>query len=266
MPENNSEIVPPKPAPPSSSGSATAKKINKQSSKISHYGWVVREFIHKWNHIIPAITLVVSIITLVVLYKNLIFFQNQIILIQKQLSLTQNQIELTQILNQPFCAVKELRAVKDPDESTKRTKKGKDFVEVVKITSVIKNYGNYVSKKTTLSWSDAIFTIIEKNKIDITKWEAIPKSKSNTVMAVLPQQEIEVFMRYIDKKDFDNMVEGYKTALVVKLTVDYRDMDNKAQQYSCFYAITRLLTDDRGVYEVSLKESKLDEISADGKR
>lgn len=229
MPKNDNEIVPQNSQLPPSF-STTSKELNKNFSTIIYYGWKIRCFFQKWNVVIPFITLTVLIL-------NLIYFWSQ--------------YDLTQTLNQPLCAVKEVKVLKVRDD-------------VIQISAAIKNYGNYAAKNTSISWGFFVCPDI-KNKNSMCL-ETNLGSKGQTDITVLPQHEFETLLSFINKTEFNKIVIGYDAALAVILTIDYQDMDNIIQRYSCSYLVTRLLIDKQDTYEVSLKASKLEEIRADVKK
>ena len=168
-------------------------------------------------------------ITLVVLILNLLFFWKQ--------------NELTQTLNQPLCAVKNVKLIKvRPD--------------VYKIDATIMNTGNYVARKASIGWE---FFLVEKLKdpqsktIKIDGWS----SKTKKEMTILPRHEFDLWIIYIKKNEVDKIIDGYEKAVAISLTIEYQNMDHVTQRYSCTYLITRMLSID-DPYDVQQVESKLE--------
>ena len=154
-------------------------------------------------------------------------------------------LDLTQALNEPLCAVKDIKIEKARDE-------------IIKISAIIKNFGNYAAKNALIDWK---FVLVKDLKQE-TKQSIIENwgSKGEIQITILPQHEFERFLLYVEKKDFDAMVVGYQNAVGVILSIKYKNIENKMEQYSCFYLITRMLTDNKGTYEVSLQDSKLEKL------
>jgi hypothetical protein len=153
------------------------------------------------------------------------------------------QHDLTQTLNQPLCAVKNVRLIPvRPD--------------VYKIYATIMNSGNYVAEKVAIDWG---LFLVEKLKDPQPIFTPIDpqRSKNKTEMTLLPKHELDFWIIYIDKKDIDKMVDGYEKAIAISLTVEYKNMDNVTQRYSCIYLITRMLSTD-DPYDVQPVRSKLE--------
>ena len=158
-----------------------------------------------------------------------------------------DQIKLTQILNQPLCAIKEIKVEKPRDH-------------VVEVSAIIKNFGNYKAKNASINWETILVNNLnmkDENRV-YTKIENL-SSERKTQITILPQHEFKHFLFYIEK--FDEMVVGYKSGIRIKLAIEYQDMDNKMERYSCSYLITRLLVDEQNTYEASLIKSELKNIS-----
>jgi hypothetical protein len=154
------------------------------------------------------------------------------------------QNKLTQSLNQPLCAIKEVKVAKARDH-------------VIQISVIIKNFGNYVAKGASFDWE--IYAIKKYNDDEqLWKKEKEWKPAKKTHLVMLPQHEFENILMFYEKEDFNKMVEGYQGAVGVRLSIEYQDMNNQIKRYSCVYVITRMLPDKDDTYEVTLKENKIE--------
>jgi hypothetical protein len=191
-----------------------------------------------------AIQLIIAIIyafTVFVLWLNFHALDKQLTETRKQANAAQRQVELTQTLNQPLCAVKELKVDKARSN-------------VVQISPVIKNFGKMVEMEASFQWKIDII----KNFNDDKKWTAkndMPWRKKDHIK-ILPEQEFIVGFKQYNTFVFNNMVSGYDSAILVSMIIGYHDLENKPQQYSCSYLITRFADIKKDEYEVILREAK----------
>ena len=191
--------------------------------------------------------------TCFVLIFNLVFFRGQIKLTQDQIKLTQDQIELTQALNQPLIAVKDVKVTQVRPSA-------------IETSLIIKNFGNYVAKDVTIKWEFYQVSFSGKNPRTVKVETRIPQiSGGKKQITILPQHEFKQFLVYVGKKDYEKVVAGYSSAILLKATLRYPDMYDKTQEYSCEYLITKLLGNDKGVatFEASLKRSSLKTLGDD---
>jgi hypothetical protein len=81
--------------------------------------------------------------------------------------------------------------------------------------------------------------------------------RKNVEIIILPRQEIEYWVMYIDTKDVESIVSGYEKALEANLTIEYKNMDNKLERYSYSYLITKMMSiPGASPYEVQLRHSE----------
>ncbi|NLT24662.1 MAG: hypothetical protein GXX82_16590 [Syntrophorhabdus sp.] len=201
--------------------------------------------------LVQSLILVAYLLTLGVLYCNLGKLDEQITetrrqadaaftqlrLTQSQTSAALDQLKLTQLLNDPACAIKELRVEKVREN-------------VVQISPVLKNYGKSVEKNASFKW-----------KIEIVKnWK--DKAKATRLLAtswtgtdhlkILPEQDVTPIRIQYHRDRFNDMAKGYESAVLVSITVGYHDLKNQAQRYTCVYLITRLADLKQDIYETTL--------------
>lgn len=153
-----------------------------------------------------------------------------------------SQYKLTQILNQPICGVKEVNVIPARDN-------------IIEIYAIITNAGNYAAKEASITWEFGLNENWASHNASYTKiqeWTKEQKSK----LTILPRHEFKMILLYKDTKDIEKIMEGYKKALLVKLVIEYKDMNKIIKQYSCSYRITRLLLDNKQTYECTILESK----------
>jgi hypothetical protein len=150
-------------------------------------------------------------------------------------------IELTKRLNQPICAIKDLKVVRARSD-------------VVKISAIITNMGNYTARNALIYWE---MGLIEHLKQVNPVYAKLMESKGKTKVTILPKHEFERWLLYINTVDFDKMIDGYEKAVVVRLVIEYLNMENKKEQYSCVYYVTRMLSIN-DPYDVTLQESRVD--------
>lgn len=168
--------------------------------------------------LVDKINIVIAILTLSVLGYNLHLFWAQ--------------NKFTETLNQPLCAVKQLKASKVTN-----------IPNVVEISVVIANLGNYVARNAYVE--SKLYTIKysggkEQSRELINGWQ--PQGIKD--ITILPRHEFDYFLVYVDKAAFNKKVEGYNSLVEVEVIIKYKDLRDKAQQYSCLYRITRLLGED----------------------
>jgi hypothetical protein len=131
---------------------------------------------------------------------------------------------------------------------------------VKQLTVVIKN-GKYVAKDVSLKWSIDVVEGSRSGKPMIKKIASIPEPMTKPPFDILPEQELPVSFVQFTKDDFNNMVRGDKDSLIrVWITIEYRNIDDRKQRYSCTYLITRLADVKEDKYEVTLNSSKLLEL------
>jgi hypothetical protein len=179
---------------------------------------------------------------LIVLVVNVIFFWIQ--------------YRSTQLLNKPLCAVKQLnveRALKSKDviDYEKLTQ---DQKNIIKISTVIKNFGKYKAKNASIEWE--MIALNRKSKGE--EWKAGSVVKKSTVLTditILPDQEFEHWLIFIPKKDLDEVISGYEKAVNININIRFLNMDEKTETYKCIYQITKMLAPEEYLYEVSLVNS-----------
>jgi hypothetical protein len=172
----------------------------------------------------------------IILFITLIIFSLNLILFWKQNCLTQT-------LNQPLCAVKEVRVEKVRDN-------------VVQISVITKNYGKYVAKNVSIEQQIDVIEGIKDVKTTKSMDGLSPLKK--TPITILPEQEFLVSFLQFSTDDFNKIARGYDSMVRVKVVIEYPNMHDKTQRYSCTYLITRLADIKEDKYEVSLQESKLE--------
>jgi len=173
----------------------------------------------------------------------IILFLTFLVLILNLRSL-QEQIGLTQVLNQPLCAVKEIKIneVNAPNR--------------FKIYAVITNSGNYNAKNATIEWEfyqcDDLISRQTCNKIK--GWHSDPKKKMN--VTILPKQEFNYFLIDVPQAGLNERVKGYDRGVGIEITIKYKDMNNSPQKYSGFYLITRIGA--LNIYEATIQKSDIE--------
>jgi len=125
---------------------------------------------------------------------------------------------------------------------------------IIKISAVIKNFGKYQAKHVSIEWE----MVALKRKSKDEKWEegsVVSKSPVSTDITILPDQEFEQWVIFIEKKDLDEVVRGYEKAINIKINIRFLNMDEKMESYKCVYQITKMLLTEEYLYEVSLVKS-----------
>jgi hypothetical protein len=175
---------------------------------------------------------IILFITLVVFSFNLFAFWKQNCLMQ--------------ILNRPFCGVRQIivKVITVPPST-----------DVIGINAIIVNSGNDYARDAVLT-SELYAMDKEKNVKTILSAKASREEK----ITILPKQEFETFLLYIPKNKFNELVGGYTRIAHLEMTIQYKDLNNRVMKYSCSYLITKLLTDkpEVNVYEVVLQTSNLE--------
>ena len=203
----------------------------KDNERTDYLNWIKLKVVKLWRNwsrdCVQKVIAISTTLTLIVLILNLYYFWKQ--------------VDLTQILNQPICAVKELKVDKVRDN-------------VVQISPVIKNFGKIAERNASFEWKINIVENLnnpQKRKItEVTAW-----SKKDHIK-ILPEQEFIGGFRQYTRDDFNNMVRGYDSAILVSMIIGYHDLENKPQRYSCSYLITRLANLKEDKYEVMLNEAQ----------
>lgn len=191
----------------------------------------ISEFADILTVIILVLTLAVSLLTLIVLYCNLSQFWKQ--------------NSLTQLLNRPFCSVKQIKVeVLTVPPST----------DVISVSAIITNSGNDYARDVVITRE--AYAIDKKTGVKTS----LVLKESQEKITILPKQELEAFLLYIQKGKFNDLVGGYDRVALLEMTIQYKDMNEKVLRYSCTYSITKLLTDrkDVNVYEIFLQNSSLE--------
>lgn len=165
-----------------------------------------------------------------------------------------------QKLNQPFCAVKMVRA--DVVKMATLIPKPREDV-VIELAAVFKNFGKYIAKNVSYEWEVDTIKNFEPNGQQPVKPEFWRKGKSWDVFTMLPEQKLDNFLIQIGKDDFNKLTDGYKSGLVLKVVLRYQDADEKMQQYSCSYLITRLKSALQEKPEVTIYKSNFESVIAD---
>lgn len=189
-------------------------------------GWKIAD----WIQVAIAIILAVNAL---VLYFNL--------------NSLNRQIKLTEVLNEPLCAVKEIKI-----------NEVKDHANRIKIYAVITNSGNYSAKNASIEWEFYQCKDLVSNKPSCEKikgWHSDLKKKMN--ITILPKQEFNYFLIDVPKEVLNKRVKGYDRGLRIKLTIKYNDMDDKPQQYSGSFLIIRVGAPN--IYEATIEKSSIGE-------
>jgi uncharacterized protein YoxC len=207
------------------------------------------------SNLIQAFIALVSLAAFIVLWCNLSKLdkqitearkqataaQDQIAEARKQTTAMQDQLRLSEVLNQPLCGIKELKVEKVRDN-------------VIQISPVIKNFGKMIERGASFQWKiDRIENLNDDQKRKATPSMSWQKTRH---IKILPEQEFMGGFRQYNTKDFNDLVSGYDSTLLVSMAIEYHDADDKPQRYICSYTITRLasLTEDK--YEVIMAEAK----------
>lgn len=170
------------------------------------------------------------------------------------------QYNSTQLLNKPLCAVKQLVVEpalqgKNVTNAEKVDPSVKDK-NIIKISAVIKNFGKYKAEKASITWKMVAFEKSEKSGY-VAK-EVIKESAVSTDITILPEQEFEQWLWFVNKKNLDNIVEGYKKAVDISINIKFLTEDGKKEEmYSCTYRVTKMLITNEYLYEVSLVNSSI---------
>jgi hypothetical protein len=158
--------------------------------------------------------------------------------------------------NQPFCAVKMVRA--DVVKMTTVKPEPREDV-VIELAAVIKNFGKYIAKNVSYEWIVDVIKNFEPNGKQPATIEVWRNGKSH-IFTMLPEQELDNFFIQIGEENFKTLVDGYKSGLLLNVIVKYKDTDEKMQQYSCTYLISRLKSTLQEKPEVTIYESKFEAI------
>jgi hypothetical protein len=160
--------------------------------------------------------------------------------------------------NQPFCAVKLVRA-----DVVKMTSVKPELREdvVIELAAVIKNFGKYIAKNVSYEWKVDIIKNFEPNGKQPATKELWRNGKSH-VFTMLPEQELDNFLIQISEENFKTLVDRYKSGLLLNVLVKYEDTDEKMQRYSCMYLISRLKSALQEKPEITIYESKFETIPA----
>jgi hypothetical protein len=187
------------------------------------------------SDIIAAMALIVSLATCLIYFLTLIVLTFTLCWIKKQ-------YDITQTLNQPFIGVKEVNV--QPAGNW----------PAIKISATIINSGNYKARDAEFNYE---FSLINKNNNPTAAVIEDWKSKQPTKMLILPKQEIDLFIMYIDKDMLAKLIVGYASYLELKITLNYADMESNAHHNIYKYRISRLLTDvkNKETYDVFLISS-----------
>jgi len=182
---------------------------------------------------VSVLAFIISLLTLIVIYCNLGQFWRQ--------------NSLTQLLNRPFCGVKQINVevVTVPPS-----------IDVIKIDALIVNSGNDYARDAIIT--SELYAIDQEKGI---KTILVPKKANHgEKITILPKQEFRTFLLYIQKKQFNDLVGGFNRMAKLEMTIQYKDLDNKVMRYTCSYLITKLLTDNPNVnvYEEVLQASNLE--------
>ena len=157
------------------------------------------------------------------------------------------QIKLTGVLNQPLCAIKEVKV-----------NEVKGYNNLIKISAVVANSGNYIAKNASIEWQlyqrENLLSANPPSK-KIEGWGSSPSKKSD--IAILPKHEFDYFLIYVAKEDLDKRVQGYDSGVEVRLIIKYTDMDNKPQQYEGSFLIIRV--GPPNFYDATIQESSIKE-------
>ncbi|HAZ11543.1 MAG: hypothetical protein A2X86_22505 [Bdellovibrionales bacterium GWA2_49_15] len=146
--------------------------------------------------------------------------------------------------NQPLVAIKESEVTKLQDD-------------IIKISATFMNFGNTVAKDVLIEWTFfAVERDEEQKPVTITQFGQTNKIPG---LVFLPHHENRMILIYIKLAKFHEMVNGYKRNMELKAKLQYKD-DEETQVFTCTYVITRLLLNDSGIYEVSLRNSHLEKI------
>ena len=192
------------------------------------------------SNVIQAAIAIIYLFTLIVLWCNLNKLDTQIKETRRQADAAQKQLGLTQILNQPLCAVSLLKV-------------DKPRYNVVQISPIIKNFGKMVERDASFEWRiDIIENINDAQK---RKERPVVPWRKKAHIKIIPEQEFMGGFRQFNTKDFNDMVRGYDSAVQVSMIIGYHDAEDKPQQYSCSYIITRLADIKKDQYEVMLVEA-----------
>ncbi|MDP3260780.1 MAG: hypothetical protein Q8M34_09400 [Thermodesulfovibrionales bacterium] len=181
----------------------------------------------------------IQIVIALVLIFNLCY-------LNRQIKLTQEQIKLTQVLNQPLCAVKEIKV-----------NEVKDHTNRIKIYAVITNSGNYTAKNASIEWEFYQCNDLIGHKQPCEKikgWHSDSRNKMD--ITILPKQEFNYFLIDVPKERLNKRVEGYDRSLRIKLTIKYNDMDEKSQQYLGSFLIIRVGA--QNLYETTIEKSSIE--------
>lgn len=171
---------------------------------------------------------------------------NNLILIFTLLALVFNlwffwkQNNLTQVLNQPICAVKEVKV-------------NIDNAKDIEISAVIVNSGNYIANNASIEWEFYhVKDLKEKQSSKKIEGWVLPTSKKSNI-AIMPRHEFVMPLVIVKKEKFDNLARGYESGVEIKLSIEYTDMKGNPQTYRSSFLITRLGPADS--YSATIRES-----------
>jgi hypothetical protein len=173
------------------------------------------------------------VITLVILLLNL--------------NSVSRQIRLTQVLNQPYCAVKELKVIKASGNKTINP------ADVFKISLTIKNFGNYVAKKMSIQYKTFKVTNL-KGPNSVIQYIADSEKQFENITA-LPQHEFEHLVGYYSRENLNSLIAGYEKGLLLRAVITYQnEMSGKTDQFAISYIVTKLLGQE-DIYEVMIYDT-----------
>jgi len=156
----------------------------------------------------------------------------------------------TQSLNQALCAVKNLKVDEVKDRPI-----GK---EVYKISATIANTGNYVGEKASINWETFLVENLKDVEPKCTKIEKWSWKTKKSQITILPRHEFDVWM-YVDKKPFEENIEGNAKAIGIKLTIQYTNAINKENKtYSGSYIVSRMLQAGKDTLDVAFTGSEFE--------
>jgi len=166
----------------------------------------------------------------------------------------------TQLLNKPLCAVKQLTIEpalqgKNIINAEKVDPNVKDK-NIIKIAAVIKNFGKYQAKKASITWK--MVRLKGTKELGFSPTGTTQESTISTELTVLPEQEFEQWLLFIEKKDLDEMIEGWNKAVDINIRIKFYNRNSKPEIYSCTYRITKMLMTKEYLYEVSLIGSRVE--------
>jgi hypothetical protein len=169
---------------------------------------------------------------------------------EKYSKAAESQASATKILNQPICAVKEVKVIKASGKAIT------GLADVFKISAVIKNFGTYAANNVTIKCK--VFGL-KGSKGTYSRDNSFPSPvpASENSITILPQHEFESFIVYYPREFLSAHVGGFERALELTVIIEYRnDINQRTERFSCSYIITKLLGQEPDLYEAILVQSK----------